>query len=406
MREAATFTLGRSGDRRAVPALLEALAKRREREQVLACLGLAQIDDNRVGPALIAAVKDASKIDAVRAACAYAIGARKVAAGVPALLAALEDNRGETQRLAAWALGQIGSEKALGPLVRAYFARAGQPADELVWAIGRVSGAGLTPAPLTGFAEYPMRAGKYNHTEAVRMLPGDLPRPKPPAKLVVDHAGDIAAGLVQALSEHRDVVVSVLADLDAAPDRLALGALTPATVDARTLAALGTIGQSIAPQVAAQLTSEDPKVRALAVSVIAKLDTGKTGRADAAITKALADSAEQVRAAAMQSVAVLARRRGTAPVELVAALSRTLASGTWSDRRVAALSLGKLGPAGDVPALVRAAKDSSSFVREAVAIALGQVGGAQVTDTLQALARDQVPQVREAATRSLATMKR
>src|SRR5690606_33604548 len=102
------------------------------------------------------------------------------------------------------------------------------------------------------FAEYPMRAGKYNHTEAVRMLPGDLPRPKPPAKLVVDHAGDIAAGLVQALSEHRDVVVSVLADLDAAPDRLALGALTPATVDARTLAALGTIGQSIAPQVAAQ----------------------------------------------------------------------------------------------------------------------------------------------------------
>ncbi|HEU4614021.1 MAG TPA: HEAT repeat domain-containing protein, partial [Kofleriaceae bacterium] len=401
MREAATFTLGRSGDRRAVPALLQALRDRREREQVLACLGLAQIDDARVGPALIAAVQDASKIDAVRAACAYAIGARRVSAAVPALLAALDDNRGETQRLAAWALGQLAEPKAVGPLIRAYFARAGQSADELVWAIGRVSGGGLAPAPLASFGEYPMRAGKYNHTEALRALPGSLPHPAPPSKLVVDHAKDIAAGLTEALAEHRDVVVSVLADLDSEPERLGLGALTPTGNDAKTKAALAQIAAAIEPQVAAQLTSEDPKVRALAVSVLAKLDGGKTHRAESAIGKALTDPADQVRASAMESIAILAHRRGSAPPDLVAALTRTLQTGSWSDRRVAALSLGKLGPGGNPTALIEAAKDSSSFVREAVAVALGEIGGPQVAPALQALAKDDVVQVREAAARSL-----
>jgi HEAT repeat protein len=406
MREAATFTLGRSGDRRAVPALLDALEKRRAGEQVLACLGLAQIDDSRVGPALIGALKDASKIDAVRAACAYALGARRIAAGVPALLAALEDNRGETQRLAAWSLGQLGEAKALGPLIRAYFARAGQSADEIVWAIGRTSGASLPPAPLTGFGEYPIRGGKYNHAEALRALPGPLPQPVPSPKLVAEHAKDIAAGLTQALGEHRDVVVSVLADLDSAPDRLALGALTPAASDASTNAALAAIAQAIEPQVTSQLTSDDPKVRALAVSVVAKLDAGKTHQADAAIAKALTDPADQVRAAAMQAIAVLATRRGTAPPELVAALTRTLASASWSDRRVAALSLGKLGSAADAEALIKAARDSSSFVREAVAIALGEIGSPRGVETLQMLAKDDVVQVREAATRALAALKR
>jgi len=108
--------------------------------QTLACLGLGQIDDPRSTPALIAALADARREDATRAACAYAIGARRAGgAGTQALLAALTDNRGEAQRLAAWGLGQVGDPKTLGPLIRAYFARAGHASDELVWAIGRVT---------------------------------------------------------------------------------------------------------------------------------------------------------------------------------------------------------------------------------------------------------------------------
>ncbi|MDX2086678.1 MAG: HEAT repeat domain-containing protein [Kofleriaceae bacterium] len=404
MREAATYTLGRSADRRAVPALLKALADRRGSVQTIACLALGQIDDPRVGPALIGALSAARRDDATRAACAYSIGARKLVSGVPALLGALVDNRGEAQRLAAWALGQLGDAKALGPLIRAYFARAGRSDGELVWAIGRTSGAGLAPTQAFGFAEFPQRGDKYNPTEAIAQLPGDLPLPTISAKLVVDHDDDIARGLVDALGEHRDVVVSALIDLDGAEGQLGLGSLTPATADSKAAAALTKIGQTIAPAITEQLASEDPKVRALAVSVLAKLDGG-TVRADAAVTKALGDSTDQVRAAAMNAVATLALRRGNPPAELVAAVTKTLATGSWADRRVAALALGRLGTRGDAAALVKAAGDSSSFVREAVASVLGGLGTAPSLDALLELSRDEVPQVRAAAAKSLGQSK-
>jgi cellulose synthase operon protein C len=412
MKEAAVFTLGRSGDRRAVPALTKALVANRPSVQTLACLGLAQIDDPRSAPALIGVLADARRDDATRAACAYALGVRK--AGTPALLAALTDNRGEAQRLAAWALGQIGDPKTLGPLIRAYFARAGRASDELVWAIGRVSGANVPPAPLGPLGDYPLARGKYDQNAAVANLPGNLPHPSPHAKLVVDHADDIAKGLTDALAEHRDVVVSVLADLDGA-DRLivtaqtqgsaaiALGALAPAAVDAKLATAMAKIGDAIAPGVQGHLASEDPKVRALAVSVLAKLDGSKVTGADAAVRKALTDPMDQVRAAAMASIPVLAQRRGSAPKDLVAALTKTLQSGPWADRPVAVRALGRLGAQGDLPVLYKAAGDTSSFVREAVAESVAADG--QGLDVLLALSKDEIAQVRAAAARGLTASK-
>ncbi|MEO7735683.1 MAG: HEAT repeat domain-containing protein, partial [Kofleriaceae bacterium] len=306
--------------------------------------------------------------------------------------------------LAAWALGQLGDARALGPLIRAYFARAGRADDELVWAIGRTSNAGLPPAPLSVLGEFPLRGGKYNLDEGVALLPGDLPKPATGSRLVIDHADDIARGLTEALGEHRDVIVAVLEDLDGAPAQIALGALAPAASgDAKLEAALAAIGAAIGPGVTAQLASDDPKVRALAVSVLAKLDDGKGRGAEAAIAKALVDPADQVRGAAMNAVAVLAARRGSAPPALVAALVKALASPGWGDRRIAALALGRLGEKGDAAALTKAAGDPSSFVREAVARSL--TGTASALDALLALSRDDVPQVRAAAARSLASLK-
>ncbi|MBS1121062.1 MAG: Tetratricopeptide 2 repeat protein [Deltaproteobacteria bacterium] len=407
MREAATFTLGRSGDRRAIPALLKALTDRRPSVQTLACLGLAQIDDPRVAPVLISTLNDARKEDSTRAACAYAIGARHANAGIPALLGALTDNRGEAQRLAAWSLGQLGDPKTLGPLIRAYFARAGRSSDELVWAIGRVSGTGLAPAPAGLLGDYPLGRGKYDPIAAVAALPGALPQPPMPGKLVIDHADDISRGLLDALGEHRDVVVSVLSDLDNGPAQLSLGSLASAgtATDPRVNATLTKIAEIIAPAIYAQLASEDPKVRSLAISVVAKLEGGKVKGADEAVAKALADPADQVRASAMNSVAVIAQRRGKPPIELVTALVKTLASGAWADRRGAAFALGKLGAAGDPGALVRAAGDSSSFVREAIASALATAPTAGSVEALLKLSRDEVPQVRAAAAHTLGSVK-
>jgi tetratricopeptide (TPR) repeat protein len=403
MREAAIFTLGRSGDKRAIGPLLKAI-DHRPSVQVLSCLGLAQIDDPRVGPALIKALADPRRHDAARAACAYAIGARRLAQALPTLLDAIADNRGEAQRVAAWALGQIGDPKALGPLIRAYFASVGRSDDELLWAIGRASGAGLAPAGLSGFGEFPLRGGKYNLDEAIALVPGPLPRPVASSRLIADHADDIARGLADALSEHRDVIVAVLEDLDGAPTQLSLGALAPATVgDARTEAALRTIAAAIEPRIAAQLTSDDPKVRALAISVLAKLDGGKVHSADAAIAKALTDPAKQVRGAAMNAVVVLGARRGSPPPALVAGLVGALANREWGDRRLAAEALGRLGAHGDPEALINAATDRSSFVREAVASGLANTPAG--LDALLALSRDEIREVRSAAAHALGTLK-
>lgn len=401
MREAATFTLGRSGDRRAIPPLLKLVNDRRGSVQTLACLGLGQIDDPRGTPALVATLADTRREDATRAACAYALGVRKASAGIPALVAALADNRGEAQRLAAWALGQIGDPKTLGPLIRAYFSRVGHGGEELVWSMARTSGANISPLALSSIAEYPQRSDKYNAPEAIAQLPGNLPTPTTSAKLVADHAEDISRGLLDALAEHRDVVVAVLADLDSAPIQLGLGALTPTSTDAKVTAAVAAISQAIAPSVTSQLASEDPKVRALAISVLAKLDGAAGKGADAAIAKALGDPADQVRASAMNAIATLSLRRGSPPPDLLAALTHTLASGPWADRRVAALALGRLGPKSDTGSLIKAAADTSSFVREAVATALGTTQSPTALEPLLHLSRDEVPQVRAAVARAL-----
>src|SRR5207244_1573708 len=63
MREAATLTLGRSGDKRAVAPLVKALGDNRHSVKQLACLGLAHIDDPRGAAAVIAAVKDTTQND-------------------------------------------------------------------------------------------------------------------------------------------------------------------------------------------------------------------------------------------------------------------------------------------------------------------------------------------------------
>lgn len=404
LREAALFVLGRSADPRAVAPLVKALSDHQPSLRALACLGLAQISDRRVCPAVIAVVSDTAQrglapggSDLVRAACAYAIGARKIASGGAALRAALDDNRGESRRIAAWALGQLADSTAIDGLLRAYFARTGAPEPAVVWAIGRAAGGSKAPAPLANFDDYPMRSGRFDVAQAVSDLGRALPDPPVLANLAVDHTRAIAAAVAAALSEHRDVVLSVLDDLNRAPDRLTLGALTPTSDGAKGTAGLEAIAAAIEPAVTAHARADDPNVRATAVTTLAKMNRG-----DAVIAEAIGDPAPGVRAAAMMATGILARRRSAPPGPLVAALIGALAAPSWEDRRVAALAMGQLGGAADVHALVKAASDRSSFVREAVATALGSVEEASALAALQALARDDVSQVRDAAARSLA----
>ncbi|MBP6631904.1 MAG: HEAT repeat domain-containing protein [Kofleriaceae bacterium] len=398
MREAAVFTLGRTGDARAVPGLLAALDDSRDSVQVLACLGLAQVAEARAVTAMAEVVAQPRRHDQVRAACAFGLGHRRASGRGKDLLAALVDNQGETQRLAGWALGQLADPGATGPLLAAYFARTDDRRAELAWAITRAAGAPVAAAPAPDFGDYPLHAGKFDARTRLDRLVGDTPPASLPTKVLDDHGARIAAGLEQALGQHRDVVLRVLTDLDGRPTGIGLVGLVDGGADARTEAALAAIASKIAPAVAAHAASTDAKVRAVTVSVLAKIGGAAS---EAAIAAGLTDKVGLVRQAAMTAVVTVRRRAGRTPPALRAGLAQAIAAGSWQDRRAAAVAMGALATEADLAALGRAATDASSYVREAVASALGEAGQAGGAALVLSLSRDDVAPVRAAAARAL-----
>ncbi len=409
MREAATFTLGRSGDKRAAAPLIKQLADHQASVQVLACLGLAQIDDAHVGPALVGVVADATHSDAARAACAYAIGARKYAAGVGALLAALVDNRGDTQRLAAWALGQIGDAKTLGPLIRAYFSRAGtvrrragvgdQP-DQHQLGRGVVD---RRPRRLPG-AWRQVRRARRDRRAARRVAARDgveQARCRPRLR----YRGRALGGARRASRRRRERAVGPRRRAaDDQPRRRDPGRPRRDRAQDRRGARPDRQGRRAGGRCTArQRRSQRSGARAVGRRQAGRFRARHRPRA----AQGLDDGSKLVRASARDSIVIAATRLGHPPPELVAGLGKMLLGAEdWVDRRGAAFALGKLGAAADLTALAKAAGDRESFVREAVAIALGQTGQAGARAPLEQLAKDPIPQVKDAATAALAKLPR
>ncbi len=418
MREAAVFALGQMHDKRALPYLTTALGDRRESVQVLGCLALADQasgqPDGKSAAAMATMVADPQAHDLARAACAYGLGARKAAgaATTKALTAAVLDNRGEAQRLAAWALGRLGDKAALGSLMTAYFARASADRAELGWAIGRVLGVGADDSALSLTTSYPLRAGKFDATARIGELPGDIAAPAAGLDLGARSDGDggamiaaIAAALQQGLGgTDGDVALRVLEDLDRGAVGLSLGGLSTPTPDAREQAALAKVGAAISADVLRWSTSADPRTRAAAISVLTKAAADPTNAALVdALVAAASSSATTVRAAALRSIGTVGLRAGTLPPALATALRTGLTATSWQDRRSAALAYSALATRSDhgglaAADLVRAASDASSFVREAVASALRLFGNdAAAGQALATLARDPIEPVRVAA---------
>jgi tetratricopeptide (TPR) repeat protein len=406
MREAAVFTIGRGGDKRAIAPLIAALDDSRDSVQAMACLGLAVIDDAKAVTAMTSTVGDVRRHDLVRAACAYGLGLRRAKSAKTILTAALTDNHGETQRLAGWALGQIGDADSIGVLLRAYFARRDDQRAELAWAIARTAGTSPSPTSLASAASYPTKggkgpeaSGKLDLTQKIEHLPGAVPTVTLPASVIAAHVDDIVAGVTEALTEHRDIVLGALTDLDARGDGVGLAGLVgDGPVDDKTRSALAKVGAGIATKVAEHTGDTDPKVRALAVSVLAKVDAKGV---DEVIVKALGDKTLHVREAALRAVVVVGRARPAAVTKLSPAVAKLLAdSDEWQDRKAAATTLAALGGA-ELATLTKAASDSWAFVREAVATALGASGQAGAVDPLLALSKDSIAPVRAAAARAL-----
>ena len=414
MREAAVFTLGRSGDKRAQPALLHALEDRRESVQALACLGLGQMTDGdvKVNLAMTTVLADGRRHDVVRAACAYGLGLRKSSSAATALRAAVQDNTEETQRLAAWALGQLHDPHSLDALWRAYTLRSRDDRDVIAWAITQCSSSTTAAMAAADLSEYPERSGGFDAAARIATLPGPIPAITVPDDAWTHHVADIADGLRGALSAHHDVVLSVLGDLDASDDDLSLSMLrggVGSKPSAALLAARATLATAIAPAVTAQLSADDAEVRARALSVAAKV--GVAG-IDGYLVHGMNDPAAAVRQSALRSSAWWLQHATTAAAParatVMTALLANVGAAAWQDRYAAVAALVPLAGTTAVSdaafaELVKAAADRSSYVRAQLATTLGAWlggpgdGNRTAISAVLTLSHDDVALVRAAA---------
>jgi HEAT repeat protein len=167
-------------------------------------------------------------------------------------------------------------------------------------------------------------------------------------------------------------------------------------VDAALEKSLATIASSLGADVAAHLDDRDAKVRAVALSVAAKIDAPKV---DDAIVEAFGDQAGLVRRAAMRAVVAVGARRGKVSDPLRKALVKSLSGDDWEDRQAAVHAIGAIG--GEADALIGALGDDNAFVREAAAIVLGQQKAKGAVDALLTATEDDTWNVRAAAATAL-----
>jgi HEAT repeat protein len=114
VRQYLTLVLGKLGDRRATPTLIEALREPGADNRLYALLALAELRDPAAVPALIEATRDPEKD--VRKTALWALGQIGDARAVPALVEALNDPTPDIRYNAAIALARFNDQRAVGVL--------------------------------------------------------------------------------------------------------------------------------------------------------------------------------------------------------------------------------------------------------------------------------------------------
>jgi HEAT repeat protein len=114
IRRYLSIVLGRLGDRRATPLLLDGLGDRDVENRVYAILALGDLRDPAAVPALAKLTSDGEKD--VRKTAAYALGTIGDPRAVPALAQALNDSEADVRWNAAVSLAGFGDRRAVAPL--------------------------------------------------------------------------------------------------------------------------------------------------------------------------------------------------------------------------------------------------------------------------------------------------
>jgi tetratricopeptide (TPR) repeat protein len=387
MREAAVFALGKTNDRRALPALNAATNDSQHSVQTLACLGMAGIKDASVSTRAIKIVKDESRHDRTRAACAWLLGYRRDKAARGALAQALAHGNDQTQRLAAWALGRLGDKSAASVLLEAYYTKREPVRGAAVQALAQVLSKRKSPAP-PYIASFPMTSQRFDDARAIRDLTETTAPTTFDATLLIGQEKELSLALRSAITRYRDLVLRALAELDSREGSLALGELTASMSALRpgqrkqlekTLLA---VGRDLLPELGELTQHRDPEVRRRSLNVLAKIGGQQAVQH---LHAALADTNMRVRKSAMQSAARLARTHDGEGAALAKAVAGRLQAKHWQERVAAATALSGWPKHGKTDLLLNSVvSDTKGFVRSAAARAIskGQTRGPAVVAAL------------------------
>tara|TARA_R110002096_G_scaffold143328_1_gene299140 strand:+ start:108796 stop:112920 length:4125 start_codon:yes stop_codon:yes gene_type:complete len=384
MREVAVFALGVTGDAKALPAILAVSEESRDSVQTLACLAFAEFNDAKSirssTKQALAILADETAHDATRAACAWVIGFRREPQGKAPLLRALARGNDQTQRLAAWALGELGDSDAIAPLVSAYASKREPVRGTAVAALAKL----LTKrdsvlATVTARqAAYPIASSSFDKGRAIRALAPLDRQSSFDASLLIGQETNLAIGLRSAITQHRDLVLRALTDLDSNDNGVSLGALTShrAKLSVKQQAALDAtlraLGKNLLPELSSLVQHRDAEVRAHTLSILSKI--GGT-QARELLRAGLADSNVFVRKETLLAAARIARNAPEDADELAAIVLRSLKAQHWQERVAAAQALEnwqETKASSHADALIQALQtDDKGFVRAAAAKSLG-----------------------------------
>ena len=377
VREDAAQTLGKLGDRAAVPALIRALKDEHHMVRMYAVMSLRQLGDRSAVPALIQALKD--KDSSVRMDAAQALGKLGDRAAVPALIEALKDDSEYVRSYAASALESLGDRSAVPALVEALKDKDSWVRTRSALALGRLGDKSALPVLVETLKD---------KDERVR---GD-------AAWTVGELGDTSAvpALVEALKDERSSVGMAAAKaLGRLGDKSALPVLVKALKDKDEYVregaalALGDLGEREAvPALIEALKDEKAYACRFAAGSLTKLGDK---RAVFALVEALKDERFFVRTAVAEALGDLGDRSA------VPALIQALKDKDHMVREDAAQALGKLGDRAAVPALIEALKDKVIPVRESVSRALGDLGDRAAVPALMQALKDDFHTVRRQA---------
>ncbi|HEX5521801.1 MAG TPA: HEAT repeat domain-containing protein, partial [Longimicrobiaceae bacterium] len=393
VRRAAAEGLARATDESSVATLLAAVRERHRDPAVLNAALAALVSAERdVVPPLLQSFHAAAGDAELRTYLALALGLLEDPRGVPALLAALDDEDANVRYHVIEALGRIRARAAALAVATVAESRDFSVAFAALDTLALIGEPSVVPrlVPIlddellqTAAAE---ALGQLGREDAVAPLVARLAQEGAP---VATLASALAALFTRFEAAGDGAVVADLARAVASPDaaRCVIDALDDAGDADRAglLLVLGWLDADGAEPVVARLL-EQPATRGMAADFLTRRGESAVGP----LLRALASGDDNTRKAA---AAALGRIGAAAAVQPLLALLQ----GAPDVAVIAAGALGSIGDPRALDGLIECLTHSHAALRRSAAAAIDSIGHADLSDRVRALLADPSPNVREAA---------